>query len=841
MNEKILLNKIVPLSSRITKSKSVSSIFQKINTERNQRNKKIIKYSSIDNESRFNRNKSKSDRKLISSSSYNNIKIIDDKKFHNNIYQDIDLNSAPSYNDNISEIRKMINGQKYNNLRNMYAMYLNSPFPKEYLKDIKHLNKRKILIMSKNNRNLNLLPFKRNNSCEDLFDENIKLKSIITEKAVTARMSPINTKNNIDTNKNTRNTNRNNSKLSPNIKNNYSNLSTTTNKSLITLKFQDKQSESNVKSNQESIPTSQNNIILPKIPILNSHNSIKTTISDSEKNQIESPKNQPSFLTELALDKMKFNINNLIIDKSKKKRESIDKYEEKILKLKIYQTYQKEKLEELLNNEELYIQEKIDHIIKMYKLYDNIYETYMDNIVKYNRFLFKILYDIELELRKIRIDKKNINYQIEVLINKIIEKQIVFEYLISARNFLFLVKNRDKKIINMDKQYIHKVSNRRQLVIKLFDLFGRTEDSFAFKYLKKLIPLDILEKIIGKKVFKKSNSTLRGSNSNKHSTIILDEGLSPPPPGVKIFQSPEDFINILNSMTNNDLELISNYQKLEEDKKELTAELKENIAFYQKSEKSELNNNIIKNEKILEEEKQKYNKLTKKYEYFNDLFIKKKELSSLQLDFKIFSYKSFNNIYFFNKIQYNKLRVKYKIEGLVLLEKLINNVNEILRLNKKINVFDLNEIYHYVPQSILNQILVLKIDYFDKDNQYLINEYTLKLLKLYGYFGEFLTNRNEQMKNFEHNIYMKVREKVLNERRIYNAQIVKRMINEKRENTLKELKEKWDKNVIKKSKISEIYIKQNPNKSVEVKDLKENLKSIEEEQEKINLLNFEEN
>ena len=213
----------------------------------------------------------------------------------------------------------------------------------------------------------------------------------------------------------------------------------------------------------------------------------------------------------------------------------------------------------------------------------------------------------------------------------------------------------------------------------------------------------------------------------------------------------------------------------------------------------------------------------------------------MQLDFKIFSYKSFNNIYFFHKIQYNKLRVKYKIEGLVLLEKLINNVNEILLLNKKINVFDLNEIYHYVPQSILNQILVLKIDYFDKDNQYLINEYTLKLLKLYGYFGEFLTNRNQQMKNFYHNIYMKVREKVLNERRIYNAQIVKRMINEKRENTLKELKEKWDKNVIKKSKISEIYIKQNPNKSVEVKDLKENLKSIEEEQEKINLLNFEEN
>ena len=841
MNEKILISKITPLSSRITKSQSVSSIFQKINTERNQRNKMIIKYSSIDNESRLNRNKNNSDRKSISSSSYNNIKIIDDKKFHNNIYQDIDLNLAPSFIDNISEIRKIINGKKYNNLRNMYGLYLNSPFPKEYLRDIKYINKRKILIMSKNNRNLNLLSFKGNNSCEDLFDEKIKLKSIITDKSVTARMSPNNSKNNIDTNKNSKNTNKNNSKLSPNIKNNYSTLSTSTNRSLITLKFPEKQqSESNVKINQESIPTSQNNIILQKLPILNSHNSVKTTISDSENNEIVTPQRQESFLTGLAIDKMKFNINNLIIDKTKKKREKIDKYEEKILKLKIYQTYQKEKLEKLLNNEELFIQEKIDHIIKMYKLYEKIYEDYMDNMNKYKRFLFKAFNDIDLELRTISSEKKYINYQLEVLINKLIEKQIVFEYLISTRNFLFLVKNNGKKVINMDKHYIHKVSNRRQLVTKLFDLFGRTEDSFAYKYLKKIIPLDILDRIISKKVSKKSFG-LRGLNTINRQSIILDEGLSPPPPGEIIFEYPEDFINILNSMTNNDLELIANYQKLEEDKKELKAELKENIAFNEKLEKSELNNNIKKNEKFLEEQKEKYNKLTKKCEYFNDLFTKKKELSSLQLDFKIFSYKSFNNIYLYNKIQYNKLRIKYKIEGLVLLEKLINNVNVILSMNKKFHVFDLNEIYQHVPQSVLSQILVLKIDYFNKDNQSLINDYTLKLLKLYEYFGEILTNRNEQLKNLDYNKYMRVREKVLNERKIYNAQIAKKMIEEKRENTFKKLKQKWDKMVIKDSKKSDIYKKPNHNKSIDHKDLNENLKSIKEEQEKINFLNFEDN
>ena len=574
------MNKITPLSSRINKSQRISSILQKINTERNERNKIRNKYTSIDNESRFNRKRSSFDGNLISSRSYNNIKLIDYKEFHNNIYQDINLNSAPSFNDNTLEIHKMIKGRKYNNLKNLYGMYLNSPFPKEYMKEIR-LNNRKILM----NRNLNLLSFKRNKSCEDLYDEKMKLEFIKKEKSVTERISPNNSKI-INSNRD-----RDNSKLPQTIKNNYSSLSTATNRSLITLKFPDKQSESNTKTNQETTLTSPKNIILPKIPILKSQNSIQTNISDSEKNENENYNKQESFVTGLATDKMKFNIINIMSDKTKNK-ERIDKYEEKILKLKIIQTYQKEKLEKLLNNEKLYIQEKIDNLIKMYKMYEKIYEEYMDSITNYKRFLFKVLYDIELELRVLRKNEKELNYELEVLINKIIEKQIVFEYLISSRNFLFLVKNKDKKIIDMNEQYIHKVSNRRKLVTKLFDLFGRTQDSFAFKYLKKIIPLKILEKIISKKATSKGFG-ISGLNTTKHSKIItdkLDEGLSPPPPGEKIFQDPEEFINVLNNMTNNELDLIANYQKVQEDKKELICELNEDIAFYKKFEKSDLNN-----------------------------------------------------------------------------------------------------------------------------------------------------------------------------------------------------------------------------------------------------------
>ena len=107
----------------------------------------------------------------------------------------------------------------------------------------------------------------------------------------------------------------------------------------------------------------------------------------------------------------------------------------------------------------------------------------------------------------------------------------------------------------------------------------------------------------------------------------------------------------------------------------------------------------------------------------------------MQLNFKVYSFKAFNNINFYNKIKYNKLRVKYKIEGLVLLEKLIFNVNNILETNKKIKIFPEKDIYHYIPEGILRQILNIKVENFTKENQHLINEYNLQLLKLYGYFG----------------------------------------------------------------------------------------------------------
>ena len=827
MNNQKYMKKIPPLSSRPNKNQSIPLLFLKINIERNQKNSSVKKFQSLEQESPFLSNKYNSSRKISKSSSSDQLKLYNNRNFHNNIYKNIPLINLFSFNKNSASIRQMVQEKKYQNIRNIYSEFFSSPFNNEYMSDINRLKKRNILIP---NIHYKLISMKRNNSCQDLLDVKIKLKTAMKNEDSTPRLST-NYSKALNINKNKKKINQYNY-----IRNNFSsNLSTGTNKSLISIKFPTRQSNnSSLKISEESLTTNQNIISLPKLPLLKS-SSLKSAESESEKIILENPKKEESFITGLGVDKMKFNINRLIAEKTKNK-EKIDEYEEKILKLKICQSYQKERLKKLLNNKKYNIQERIDHIIQMYYKYEKIYEEYMESVSRYNNFLFKVSNELDIELRIISKQKHDMNYNLEILVNKIVDKQKEYENIISMRNFLFFAKNRDKKIIKMDNLYIYRISNRRKFVGKLFDTLGRTQDSFAFKYLKKIIPLDHLEKIIHLATHKPTVKIRRGNTIKRTVRVSVEKPkedinlLTPPSPGEKIFETPEDFIKVIENMTTNDLKLMKKYEKICLENSELKDELEEINALYEKFEKSDMNDYLMKDKKHLQDAKQKHIELSQRYKYLSDLATKRKELSSLQLDLKIFSYKSHNNIYFYNKIKYNKLRVKYKLEGLVLLEKLISSIKLILSLNKKLKIFSIKDIFHYIPRNILRQILELKVDYFNKDNQYLINEYTLKLLKLLEFFGEFIINKNERRKNMDKQVYNKIKENIQNERKIYNAYTIKQMVVEKREGTIKELMEKWNKKIIKK-KQDPIIIHKKLNKSLEIKsdrdkiieDLEENI------------------
>ena len=836
MNEKNIIYEPFPLSSRIYRNKNIPLLPQKIdNVKVLKINNSVKRQSSIDNLSPIHSNRHITARKKSSSSNSELVKILDDKNFHDDLYININLNSAPSYNDNVSEIRKMIKEERNRKYNKFYNMLSNPPLNDEYNSDFNDYVLNQLLLKnSKGNKQLKII--KRNKSCQDVLDSKTKIKNLIkrNDNSILINYTKALTRNS------PKNRNDNKIQYPLSVKSNRSNLSSsTTNKSKFTIRFPDQ------KSNKIEEPTTTMNskIILPKLKSLSSQNSSISNRSESEKVSMEIQKIEPSFITSLSVEKMKLNINKLFIEKSKIKTKLGD-YEEKILKLKLCQIYQKEKLEMLMKDEKFYVQEKIDYIIKMFKSYEKIFIDFMDNIKRYNNFLFHAFYENETELRLLNKKKKNINSDLEILVDKLINKQIQLEHLINLRNFLFYVKNKGKKVIKMNNVYVYHISNRNKLANKLFDIFGKDEDSLAYKYLKRIIPISQLEKIMKPKIHN-INGTVRKINSIKHSPTSIENQkedlLSPPPAGEKIFQSTEEFIDIINYMTDNDLELMADYEKSEINKIELAKVLDDEINFNQKLENEGVYIYINKYIKYLAKEKEKNLKLSKKYAYFYDLFTKKKELSSLQLNYKVYSYKAFNSIDFYNKIKYNKLRVIYKIEGLVLIEKLINNVTKILELNKEHNVFPMEDIYHYIPEGILTQILNTKIDYFNKENQFLINEYTLKLIKLYEFFGEFIKNKNKKLKLKDNVKYAKAREVVLYERKMYNSKIKKKMLFQYRENNLKELKERWNKKIIRDGKKCDTYLKLNLDKSFENKNYKPDLKNINGEKEAKDILNFEEN
>ena len=859
MRSNIQKIKIPPLSFILNKSENNSSILKKQNEVNNDKNSEYIKNISIDYEDLRHNYKFNMIRKLSKSSHMaqrigNFSKFMSNIRSSENIYKNMELKYAHSLNKNLSEIHQIIKGKRFKNIKLLDNMFFNSGFSNDNLEDFNMLKKNDMYFKNKNRK---LRKIQRNNSCEELIDVSKKLQNIIkneeTQQLSTNFSKLLTIKKN--------NSKIVNNKISQkNLKNNTSSFSTTTNKSIITSKLPEFQSNSNSKEliNEESSKDSKNDIILPQLhisknkkPVIPQINNQDSSIFESEKFEIESPYQEGSFITSLNTVKMRFNINKLLIENTRGK-EKIDKLEEKILKLKIFQTYQKDTLEKFLNDERLSIQDRIDHIIKMFKIYNNIYNDYSRDLERYINFLFKYSNELEIDLRVCATKRKDLLYEIEILVDKLVNKQKDFEYLINTRNFIFFVKNKGKNTIKMNNQYVYRISKRRKFVDSLFDLLGRSVDSFAFKYLKRIIPLEQLEVIITKKRHHSRTNTKR-SNTNRQTTSITNttekatqksnDELSPPPPGEKIFETPDDFLKIMNSFRNVEVDLLKNYEIVQLEKGNLLKELDNATNLYEKYEKSFLYTYIKLNEKELEIEKRNYLKLSQKYDYIKGLLANKHDLSSLKTDFKVISFNAFNNIYYYNLIKYNKMRKRYKFEGLVFLEKLISIIDSILSMNETTKIIDLNEAYNYINHDLLKQLLKTKREYFHENNQFLIKEYTLKLLKLYEFICEFIINKNEESRQKCKEKYIKMRDQVLIERKLYNNKITKKMINDRKEVNAKKLMEKWNrKAVLETRKLGLDNIKNHikKNRSLEYIREKEILEKVDENSDENNLF-FDEN
>ena len=808
-------NKIPPLSSYLKKNKIDSFSTKKMSEARSYKNSEYTKNASIDYGDLHYNNKFNMIRK-ISKSSHMEQRLGDLSKFKNNIrsteniYKDMNFRNVPPFHKNLSEIRRMIKRKKYKNIKLLDVMFFNSGLSNDYFDDFSKFQKKHFQEKAEISK---IRPIQRNNSCEELFDVSKKLKNIIKSEETQPLSTNFSKIVNVKKDKSTVSKN----KIS--LKNNISSFTSSTNKtntkSLATNnKFIEYPSISNknetLNKDLEMNNQSLNAISLPKINISKSQQIIPESdnqdiniIFNSEKNESQSKKNENTFITDLNTNKVRFIINQLIVENFRGK-EKIDKFEEKILKLKIFQSYQKETLEKYLNDDKFNIQDKIDHIIKLFKIYENIYVDYSRDISRYINFLYKCESDFDFELRKINKKRKDLNYELEVIVDKLLTKQKQLEYLINTRNFIFWAKNIGKNIILMNDQYVYRISKRRRFIDQLFDLLGSSTDSLAYKYLKRLIPIEELETIIIRRnnrsrtltKTRRANTIRKTTTRNNRSEKVNKELLYPPTPGEKIFETPDEFIKILNRFQNNNISLLKIFGNSQIEKKNLVKELEIETEIYENYEKTYFYHYITLDEKNLEEAKKRYEILSYTYNYIKNILEDRNNLTTLKKDLRIISLNAVNNINMYKSIKYNKLREKYKYQGLVLLEQLINIINLIFSMNEKMKIFDIQEAYIYASHDILKEILATKKEYFDDSNKNLIKEYAIKLLKIYEFFCQIIINKSKEIKKLNKEKYNKLNEQIQIERKIENTKIIKNLLDERNEAAAKKLKEKWNKKTI---------------------------------------------
>ena len=727
-----------------------------------------------------------------------------------NIYKDMNFRNVPPFHKNLSEIRRMIKRKKYKNIKLLDVMFFILFLSNDYFDDFSKFQKKHFQEKAEISK---IRPIQRNNSCEELFDVSKKLKNIIKSEETQPLSTNFSKIVNVKKDKSTVSKN----KIS--LKNNISSFTSSTNKtntkSLATNnKFIEYPSISNknetLNKDLEMNNQSLNAISLPKINISTSQQIIPESdnqdiniIFNSEKNESQSKKNENTFITDLNTNKVRFIINQLIVENFRGK-EKIDKFEEKILKLKIFQSYQKETLEKYLNDDKFNIQDKIDHIIKLFKIYENIYVDYSRDISRYINFLYKCESDFDFELRKINKKRKDLNYELEVIVDKLLTKQKQLEYLINTRNFIFWAKNIGKNIILMNDQYVYRISKRRRFIDQLFDLLGSSTDSLAYKYLKRLIPIEELETIIIRRnnrsrtltKTRRANTIRKTTTISNRSEKVNKELLYPPTPGEKIFETPDEFIKILNRFQNNNISLLKIFGNSQIEKKNLVKELEIETEIYENYEKTYFYHYITLDEKNLEEAKKRYEILSYTYNYIKNILEDRNNLTTLKKDLRIISLNAVNNINMYKSIKYNKLREKYKYQGLVLLEQLINIINLIFSMNEKMKIFDIQEAYIYASHDILKEILATKKEYFDDSNKNLIKEYAIKLLKIYEFFCQIIINKSKEIKKLNKEKYNKLNEQIQIERKIENTKIIKNLLDERNEAAAKKLKEKWNKKTI---------------------------------------------
>ena len=751
------------------------------------------------------------------------------------LYSDFNFNKAPSLKDNLSGIRSLIKNRKKTNIHYLNNLFFSSlcqnklsqtnieEYYEAKMKDIELLNKNMY----------NKKKPERNNSCMEFVS---KKKSIFKEE-------PINNTKNIITNS-SKNPNKNQNRYT-----NSGSISTTTYKTINTNKMLDMskdniQNKINIiekpKSKNNNLHSNTTNIIqeftpLPKItsnkPDISKSNDFSTIDVNSHMRSNNIGNIRPhSFITDLNTEKMNFRINECIFE-SKDKIKKLNEFEIKIYQMKIFQGFQKAQLDYIFENNIYSVERYADYIDKIFKDFNIIYKRYNYSFQGYIKYLVEVISDLDNQLKSIINQHIQLEYDVDALLNKNINKQRELERLIDMRNFLFRVKHKDEIIPDIDSTLFIE-SRKYELVNCLKKLFEKDNNITVIKFLNNMpseIP-DISDIDNSKFIVKncppllvnnineetknndnkssvKSLISVKANNKKSKRNKMREKELEKEREREKareedrqeyikknVLTSPEDLIQIIIFLEDQNRFLL----RQNENKRILIEKYKEELENLVPKEEIDLEkkvmDEIVVKKKELEKVKFRYNVLEEQYNQIfninlkNDIF-KKVQKKPKKSDAGKSSFADFN---YFQTVNYNFKIKKAKYPGLVFFGKLLKIFQNFLSMNY--DSFTKEKFYTHISPDHLNEILEYTDNLnFNDRNSFLIYQYIIKLLKLYEYICEYVFKKDVEYNMIGKNqqIIKKEKEKIANKRKLDNARTIRILIENKRINANKQLIEKW--------------------------------------------------
>jgi len=807
----ITKNSMTLSTANLTKNNNpTSSYYYKIKPTTKSASAKFIDLNSYLS---FNSNNLGNKSKIINNSSNNNINIStnNNSNFYENLYyypphknnysyandlssevgllySDFNFNKAPSLKQNVSEIHRMIESRKNYKLRCINNLFYNSlcgnRIAKTNIDDYYYEGEPKDIDFQNQNF-FEKSNMQRNNSCLEFIP------------------------------------NKNNLIKNEPLVNNNGNISTYNNKSRSINKYMN---TGNSGSISQTIYEIKNIPDLSKDNLKQKNNTINIDKSNNQEESLYLPelqKIQNSFITNLNTKKMDFKISDCIY-RSRDKNMKITDLEKNIYRLRIFQNFQKDKLNSMLDKKVYRLEKYIKHIESIFHKHSKIYKIYKINFQNYLRFLWNEISDKEDVMKLLNSDHIKLEYDVDNLLTKNIDKQSELEKLIEIRNFLYRVKHKDEKIPDIDSTLY--IESKKYLLAKcLTKLFANDNNITVIKFLNtipqkipdisNIDPKNFIAKncppvlpynnfsnnntsqSINDSKINKNNNKSNKSKTKKYKSKKIKKEILYEPDNENAFSSPEEFMKIITFLEDQNRFLL----RQNENKRMLIETYKDELETCVPEEEVEIGKKLMaeieEKEKYLLELKHKNVLLKEKFkdEYNQNLVNNQfKELRKLN---RSDAHSSFADFKYFQTVNYNFQISRAKYQGLVFFKKLLHNFLNFLSLNY--DSFTKEKFYSHINPDYLDEILLYSKDLeFNDRNYFLIYDYTLKILKLYEFICFYVLRKNKEYNSNKKNIDIikKEYDKITNQRKLENSRTIRRLIENKRINGCKQLIEKWQKN-----------------------------------------------